>query len=153
QARPPGPVMRPLLLAFLCLLCLLCLRPLTARAEDPEAARLLVEAERLFADEADYPAALRLFRQSYAIEPSSKALAGQALIFEQRGRPTPAMGAWEELLAEFGPTLSEDRRQFVRRQIAAQATRIGLLVLRVEPAGAVVTVDDREVGVLAGEAR
>jgi hypothetical protein len=120
--------------------------PPAAESANPEAARLFEEGERLFATDADYPAALDRFRRSYDLEPSARALNGVVVANQMLGRHVEAFEGLERLLAEFGPTLSEGQRARIQRRQDELRARIGVVEIRADQRDARILVDGRELG-------
>jgi hypothetical protein len=115
-------------------------------AGDAEAARLLEEGERLFATDADYPAALDRFRRSYDLEPSARALNGTVVAHQMLGRHVEAFEGLERLLTEFTSTLSEGQKARIQRRLEELRARIGVIEIRADQRDARVLVDGRELG-------
>jgi hypothetical protein len=120
--------------------------PAATEATNPEAARLFEEGERLFATDADYPAALDRFRRSYDLEPSARALNGVVVAHQMLGRHVEAFEGLERLIAEFGPTLSEGQRARIQRRQDELRARIGVVEIRADQRDARVLVDGSELG-------
>jgi hypothetical protein len=120
--------------------------PPAAESANPEAARLFEEGERLFATDADYPAALDRFRRSYDLEPSARALNGVVVANQMLGRHVEAFEGLERLLAEFGPSLSEGQRARIQRRQDELRARIGVVEIRADQRDARILVDGRELG-------
>jgi len=120
-----------------------------ARANEPDATdalRLLEEGERLFSDDADYPAALDRFWRSYRLSPSARALNGIAVVHQLQGLYVEAFEVLERMLAEFEPTLTPRQLAQMRRRLAEMRGRIGEIELTSDQAGVRVSVDGRDVG-------
>jgi hypothetical protein len=116
-----------------------------AAADDPEAQRLLDEGTRLFTDEAAHEAAREAFEKSYKLEPSWRALNGIALTYQEQGRYLDAIETYEQLLREFGTSLTSVQRETADKRIAALEVRVGRVDVGVEQSARVV-LDGREIG-------
>lgn len=122
----------------------------TLRAQPPEQDELVLEAHArardLFErgvtafDEGDYDRALELFRRSYAIRPAPLVLYNIAVTERHLGRHAEAIRHLTRYLEE---TENVDaRREVVRSELDEISSRMGRLVLEVEPEGAEVHVDE-----------
>ena len=134
----------------------LTLAPGLARADQAPADRadvLLDEGTDLFTMQADYDGALQRFHESYRLRPSWKALNGIALVYQQQGKYVDAILAYEQLLSEFGATLSDGQMATVRRRLGELEKRVGVVVVKIPQEGAFVTIDGHEVGRGVAEVR
>jgi hypothetical protein len=114
---------------------------------DPEAQRLLDEGTRLFTEDASYEAAREAFQHSYEIAPSWRALNGIALTYQEQGRFLDAIVTYEKLIAELADTLTPEQRATVDKRRAALDSKVGVVEVAAEQAGAAITLDGNSVGI------
>ena len=129
----------------------LMLRPAVAAADPPDRARaLLDEGTRLYADDADYVAALAAFRESFTVEPSWRALNGVGLCLHALGREVEAYRAYQQLLDQFGAELSAEQRQRAEKLKGEIDRLIARLEVSVAQAGAQLALDGEAIASGAG---
>ena len=118
------------------------------RLYDPstQAERLLDEGRKLFADDADYVAALDRFRRSYELVPSWQALNGIALVHQQQGLYVDALETYERMLSEWGPSLTTEQKERAQRRIAWLRARVSSIEVVATQKGARVEVDGDDLG-------
>jgi hypothetical protein len=121
-----------------------------ASAQEPERAdvnwaRDLFQrgVEQFEAGELD--AALRSFRDSFAIVPHPETTYNIAGVLSRQGRYHEAIAEYERYI-ETSPHIREAKRRDVETEIARLRASLGSLVVVVEPAGADVAVDGVQVG-------
>lgn len=132
----------------LVLLAILLL-PALAGGDPPDAARaraLLDQGTRLYADDASYAAALAAFRESYATEPSWRALNGIGLCLHALGREVEAYRTYEQLLGQFGTQLTAEQRQRAEELKAEIERLIARLEVSVAQRGAQLALDGEVIG-------
>jgi tetratricopeptide (TPR) repeat protein len=98
------------------------------------------------ADRGDYQAALQAFSDAYAARPNFAVLynIGQAQV--ALGRPQEAAATLSRYLREGGDSVPADRRQQVQDQIKLIESFLVEIDLATDPAGATISIDNREVG-------
>jgi hypothetical protein len=145
--RRPGPVAntaRP----FLVGLFLLGTRGAPAFADETPADRAKAEFARgvELADQGDYQAALQAFAEAYTASPNFAVLynIGQAQV--ALGRPQEAAATLQRYLREGQDGVPPERRQQVQDQIKLLQSFLVEIDLATDPAGATISIDNREVG-------
>jgi hypothetical protein len=108
--------------------------------------KILDEATRLYAEDADYAAARKKFQDAYNIRPSWKALNGIALCHAALGNHVAAYHTYQRLLREFGARLDAERVANAKKRMAEVRGKIGELVVEAKQPGARVSVDGADVG-------
>lgn len=91
----------------------------------------------------DHQGALEAFQEAYRLAPHPSVRVNMANCYEELGRPLEAMFHFERFLAE-----AENARPAQRREVEAALQRlrgrVGEVSVRVQPEGALVTIDDNE---------
>lgn len=109
------------------------------------AAALLARGKALYADEADFPAALAAFAKSHDLAPSWRALNGIGLCQRALGKTLEAIGTYQRLLAEYGAALTETQRANATGVLDALEKQVGRVTIALADADATggtrVTVD------------
>jgi tetratricopeptide (TPR) repeat protein len=125
----------------------------TASADaDPDAARK-AEAEALRQralsdyDAGDYAAARREFERANAVLSSFHLLYNLGVVSMALADPASAHAYFERCLAKAGNDLPEERRLEIERQLQELAARTALLYITVSSSGALVLLDEQNVGV------
>lgn len=119
--------------------------PENATAQKKRAKKLLSEGDSLFR-KGDYEGALDRYQKAYEAFPSPKIYFPMAQAEEMLGRDLEALTHYEQLLAEAGEDLSEQVRKDAEARIAEIESRIAVITFAVEPEGAIVSIDDVEMG-------
>lgn len=121
-----------------------------AEATPDEARRLFFDGAQLF-EEGDYEGALSSWQASYAARPEPVVQYNMALALRELFRYAEAVELLRAYLAS-ASSIAPRRRESVEGAIAMLEDRIAPITLVVEPAGARIRVDGRDVGVapLAG---
>jgi len=129
---------------FLSLLALLLpAAPAWAQPSDEDVA----EARRLFdegneaARQQDYPRALELFRQSYALNPNPTVLYNTALCYKNLDDAPAAVDALRRYIDDSGTSLSGERRTRAEQQIEELAPRVGRVHISAPDGGGRVLLD------------
>ena len=110
------------------------------------------EARRLFdegnnaAREQDYPRALELFRQSYALNPNPPVLYNTALCYRNLDDAPAAVDALRRYIDDSGSSLAEERRTRAEQLIAELAPRVGLVRITADDPDGRVLLDGELVG-------
>jgi hypothetical protein len=118
-----------------------------AAAADPK-----VEAKERFdhaltlVDQGAFAEAIAEFQRAYELMPHYTVLYNLGQAYVGLGRPVEAVDALTRYLGQGGSEIPSARRAEVEAEIRRQQARIAVVTLQVEPAGATVTLDDREVG-------
>jgi hypothetical protein len=120
--------------------------PSVARAQSETEAREHYERGVALFDEGQFVAALAEFEAAYALSRRAPILFNVGQIHARLGRSVEAVDALERYLAEGGASVAADRRALVEREIATQRGRIATVTVSVSVPGAIVAVDDVEVG-------
>lgn len=97
-------------------------------------------------DEGSYREAVIEFKRAYEIQPHYAVLYNLGQVYVALASAVEAVDALERYLVEGGSAIPGPRRVQTEEQIARQKTRIALLTLEVEPAGALISIDGEEVG-------
>ena len=125
---------------------------MTALAATPGADALKEEASRHFrlgvqlAGEGNYVAAAVEFKRAYDIAPQFAVLYNLGQAYVGADRPVEAVDALERYLQEGGAKIAAPRRREVDDSIREQRARIGAIDVSVQPDGASIRIDGREVG-------
>jgi PEGA domain len=110
-----------------------------------DAKRLVAEANRLARRHPEQ--ALAKLREAYAVYPTPSVFLPMALVEEKLGMKLDALAHYEALAATTGDVVDEAARQLARERILELELEVATIVVTVEPVGARVLVDGREVGV------
>jgi hypothetical protein len=97
-------------------------------------------------EDGQYAEALIEFKRSYELLPHHAVLYNLGQTYILLAKPVEAAQALRRYLEEGGTAIKAKRRAEVEREIARQKARIATLELKVQPEGAVVRVDETEVG-------
>jgi hypothetical protein len=89
----------------------------------------------------DFPTAIREFEAAHALLPNASVLYNIARAYLELERPLDAIVYFERYLEEEDEHPSQGRRMLVERQVGELRSRVGQLVVRVEPETATITVD------------
>lgn len=137
----------PRLLAAATLGALLALAPAPARGQDArsEARARFAHAVDLF-DEGQLDAALAEFERAYQLVPNAAVLYDVAQVHAALGHAVEAVDVFERYLREGGDGISAERRDEVERELARQRARIARVTVDVPVPGAIVALDDADVG-------
>ncbi len=133
----------------LCMLAAL-LPPASSWAQPSDDA--VAEARRLFdegnnaAREQDYPRALELFRQSYALNPNPTVLYNTALCYRNLDDAPAAVDALRRYIDGSGSSLPEERRTRAEQLITELAPRVGLVRIAAADGDGRVLLDGELVG-------
>lgn len=134
-------------LAVLALAFALGLVAIPARAQDARA-----EARAHFArgvelyDEGHHAAALAEFQRAYDVSPAPAVLYNIAQVHAALGHAVEAIDAFERYLVEGGESISPSRRAEVEDELARQRARIARIAIEANVLGAIVSIDDVDVG-------
>jgi hypothetical protein len=131
----------------LILLATLLAAPATARADAKAEARRHFEYAKELIDDGQMAQAVIELQRCYEIMPHHTVLYNLGQAYVTMGKPVEAMDAFERYLKEGGGEISAERRAEVQKEIARQRVRIATLEIRGAPAGAVLRVDGKMVGV------
>ena len=117
-----------------------------ARADDPkaEARNKLVEGGELLR-RGDYTDALTKFKEAYALVPSPKIFYNFALAYQNLGRTTEAIEAFEKFLDEAADA-APDTRANAERYKSELVPKIASVVVQCDNEGAEISVDGRPYG-------
>ena len=117
-----------------------------ARADDPkaEARNKLVEGGELLR-RGDYTDALAKFKEAYALVPSPKIFYNFALAYQNLGRTTEAIEAFEKFLDEAADA-APDTRANAERYKSELVPKIASVVVQCDNEGAEISVDGRPYG-------
>jgi hypothetical protein len=117
-----------------------------AHADDPkaEARNKLVEGGELLR-RGDYTDALAKFKEAYALVPSPKIFYNFALAYQNLGRTTEAVEAFEKFLDEAGDA-APDIRANAERYKSELVPKIASVVIQCDNEGAEISVDGRPYG-------
>ena len=131
---------------FLLISCLVVLSaPAEVSAEEGADARaLFLRGVELF-QQGEYEEAAGAFRQSYASNPAPIALLNLAMCQRELFQYVESIDTLEQFLAMDPDSLRGDQVATARRFMDEMTARIGTVRISLEPAHAVVTVDDAEV--------
>lgn len=117
-----------------------------AHAETSDQVNALFKRGVDFYKEADFRAALVEFKRAYeASNHDYRVLYNIAQCEYQLTNYVGALGAFEKFLSDGGAQVKEDRKSEVVGEIQRLKGRVGLLTVRVEPAGAKIVVDGEPV--------
>lgn len=117
-----------------------------ARADTSDQVNTLFKRGVDFYKEADFRAALVEFKRAYdASNHDYRVLYNIAQCEYQLTNYVGALSSFERFLADGGAQVKDERRGEVLTEIAKLKGRVGLLTVKVEPAGAKVTVDGEAV--------
>jgi|GEM_PF-1869993 len=118
----------------------------SAHAEDPkaEARNKLVEGGELLR-RGDYTDALTKFKEAYALVPSPKIFYNFALAYQNLGRTTEAIEAFEKFLDE-ATDAAPDTRANAERYKSELVPKIASVVVQCDNEGAEISVDGRPYG-------
>jgi hypothetical protein len=110
----------------------------------------------------DYPTALAAFQEAYRLQPHPTVRVNLANCYDHLDRPIEAIFHFEHYLQEAGRSAPREQKREVEAALARLRQRVGEVVLRVAPDGALVTIDGGEtrrapimepVGLVAGSHR
>lgn len=125
--------------------------PAAPNASGPDAATA-AEAKRHFDqgvalyEDQDFRGAQFEFERAHALSGNYRILYNIALASLDAHDYATAKRAFEGYLAQGGDSLPKERRDEVERELATVAPRVGSLALKVDVAGATITLDGREIG-------
>lgn len=125
--------------------------PAAPNASGPDAATA-AEAKRRFDqgvalyEDQDFRGAQFEFERAHALSGNYRILYNIALASLDAHDYATAKRAFEGYLAQGGDSLPKERRDEVERELATLAPRVGSLALKVDVAGATITLDGREIG-------
>lgn len=111
----------------------------------PDAKKLLADGDKA-ARAKDWATALDRYRAAHAAAPSAASQAGMAQALYQQGKTLEAYEAYDELLKTYGAGLAKPAKAEADTRFAELANKTGALSVRVNEAGAEVSIDDRAVG-------
>jgi hypothetical protein len=94
-----------------------------------------------------WDAALAEFSRSRELYPTANALSNAAVCLRELGRFDEALDMYDELFTRFSSEVAPADKKLYDEDIARVTRYVGALVVRSDPAGAVVVVDGRERGV------
>ncbi|AKF07641.1 PEGA domain-containing protein [Sandaracinus amylolyticus] len=97
-------------------------------------------------DEGRYDAALAEFQRAYDLAPAVAVLFNIAQVHAALGHAVESVDAFERYLREGGATISPERRADAEAELARQRARISTLVIEANVLGAIVAIDDVDVG-------
>jgi PEGA domain/Tetratricopeptide repeat len=97
-------------------------------------------------EENAYDAAVVEFERAYELSPNHAALYNLGMAYIAAGRPVDAVAALSRYLDSARQTLPPGEVRLIEEELQRQRARIGLVSLTVEPRGARVKVDSRDVG-------
>jgi tetratricopeptide (TPR) repeat protein len=117
-----------------------------AQAGGEAEARAHYERGVAFYDEGQYAAALAEFEAAYEGSHRAPILFNIGQIHARLGRAVEAVEALQRYLAEAGTSVNAERRALVERELQTQRARIGTVAPTVSVPGAVISIDDVEVG-------
>lgn len=126
--------------------CLLTLVSGRARAQSDAAARAHYERGVALFDEGQFTAALAEFEAAYEASHRAPILFNIGQIQARLGRAVESADTLRRYLAEGGDSITSERRALVQREIETQTARIASLTATVSVPGAIVSLDDVEVG-------
>ena len=95
----------------------------------------------------DWETALTEYRAAQRDAPSAAAQKGLASALDSLHRDADAYRAYEELVTKFGPSMTAAARAAAEARLRELAAATGLLTIRVNEAGAEVSIDGRTIGV------
>jgi hypothetical protein len=129
------------------LLTTACLNtPIHAQGNEKERAKDHFNRGIECVEKQDYQEAVVEFQNAYQIMPHYSVLYNLGMAYVAIGRPSEAIDALTRYLSDGGAAIPTPRRDDVALEIKRQSARIAYLTVRVEPDGATVRVDDRELG-------
>jgi tetratricopeptide (TPR) repeat protein len=114
--------------------------------DDVEEARRLFDEGNNAAREQDYPRALELFRQSYALNPNPPVLYNTALCYRNLDDAPAAVGALRRYIDDSGPSLVEERRTRAEQLIEELAPRVGFVRIAADDPDGSVLLDGELIG-------
>jgi tetratricopeptide (TPR) repeat protein len=118
-----------------------------ARAQDARAdARVRFSRALELYDEGRLDQALAEFQRAYDLAPAAPVLFNLAQVHAELGHSVEAVASYERYLREGGSAIAAERRALVEREIAQQRARIARLSVETNVPGAVVSIDDENVG-------
>jgi len=110
----------------------------------PDYDKLLDRAVEAF-DAQDYVRARALFEQAYGLRPNARVLRGLGISALHLERFTVSKRELSEALTETRQPLTANQREGVKELLSWMQLNLGTLQLRLQPANALVTVDDEAV--------
>jgi len=126
--------------------------PLRTEADDTETSPSPSEAERRYAralelyDEGAFDAALLELGRAYELAPSFRLLFNLAIVSLELHDYAGAMTFFERYLEQGGDAVSADKRAEIGTQLRELSSNVAWVRIDVNVAGAIVLVDDRQVG-------
>ncbi len=120
--------------------------PPGAQAAQAEARTHFQSGARLYQSQ-HFDRAIEEFRTAYRLFPTPVILFNLAQAYREDGRLSEAVAAFRQFVVE-SPRLPDERRQDVETAISEIEAQRAVLRFEVEPAGAMLSVDGREVGTL-----
>jgi hypothetical protein len=128
------------------LLLVLFAAPAVVRAEPRAEAKQHFDRALELVDQGSLEQAVAEFQRAYDLLPHYAVLYNLGQAYVALGRSVEAVDALSRYLEQGGDKVPAKRRTEVKNEIARQQARIALVTITVEPAGAVVMVDDTKVG-------
>jgi hypothetical protein len=133
-------------IAFLLTLLGTVAAPLVAQAGEKQEARKHYDRGVELFDDGQLEGAMVEFQRSYELTHHFAVLYNIGQVFVSLAKPIEAADAFERYLADGGRKISATRRTEVEKEIVRQKARIATLEIRGLPEGAVVRLDDKEIG-------
>lgn len=115
------------------------------RANAAEAARHF-DRGYLMAQQGSLEAAIQEFEQAYALRPHPSVLYNLGQAYAASGRAAQAVVTLKKYLEDADPKLDAERRVQAAALMDYQSQRVGMLALKVEPAGAEIDLDGSSLG-------
>ena len=140
---------RPSFVAVACLAVELATRPCHAAPSAPDdraQARQSYDHALALFDHGQNRAALAELERAYQLLPSFRIFYNIALVNVALDDPAAALRAFDRYLTDGGKLVDAERRSEVQRRVTALARRAGALRVDVDQVGALILVDDTEVG-------